>query len=459
MSTQNPQIPAFELSKEYLDFLKDSIEANESSVVYHSLKEANYVDIVTILYELNTEESKYVVNLLKPEMAADVLAEVDESDLIPFLENFTSEELSKLLDHMDSDDGADIVNQLPVQMREESIALMRNEEKSRYVKELIHYEEDVAGGLMAKELIKCNVEWTIKQCIDEIRRQAEQVEKIYSLYVVDRQNRLVGKVSLKKVILSPDRVHVADIYNDEVISVPTHLNEAEVVDIMKRYDLEAVPVVDVQNRLVGRITIDDIIDVMDDIAEEERQYMAGISEDVEENSSIWMLSRARLPWLMVGMAGGMLGARFIGVFEEDIAMVPAMAFFIPLITATGGNVGIQSSSIVLQSLYNPSIIGGKIASRLIKVFLVALLNGIVLSTLVFSINFALGTPLRLSAVVAFALLSVVLLASFMGTITPLVLNRLGINPALASGPFITTFNDLLGLGVYFTVAHFLYDFS
>ncbi|MEM9831798.1 MAG: magnesium transporter [Bacteroidota bacterium] len=449
----------FEVSPAYLEWTREAIAQDAHEVVQESMLEANAVDILTVLYELNTEESKYILKLLDKEKAADVIVEIEEEDQAAFLRNFTAEELASFIDYLDSDDGADILNRLPIQTREEVIDRMQNAERARHVKDLIRYEEDRAGGLMAKELIKVDINWNILQCIEEIRRQAEKVDKLYSVYVVDEKNRLLGKVSLKRIILSQDQTKIADIYDSEIISVPTFMEEEEIAEIMQKYDLEVVPVIDVLERLVGRITIDDIVDVITEMAEEERQLMAGISGDVEERSdSVWMLSKARLPWLVIGMVGGLLGARFIGIFEADIALVPAMAFFIPLITATGGNVGIQSSSLVVQSLATSSVFGDQLTKRLVKVLIVALINGLALGTLVLGFNLLFGEELRLAGVVAIALFSVVLLASFMGTLTPLVLDRFGVNPALASGPFITTANDLLGLAVYFSVAHLLYEF-
>ena len=449
----------FEVSPAYLDWIREAITQDAYDVVQESMVEANAVDILTVLYELNTEESKYILKLLDKEKAADVIVEIEEEDQTAFLKNFSAEELANFIDYLDSDDGADILNRLPIQTREEVIARMQNAERARHVKDLIRYEEDRAGGLMAKELIKVDINWNILQCIEEIRRQAGKVDKQYSVYVVDDKNRLLGKVSLKRIILSQDQTKIADIYDSEIISVPTFMEEEEVAEIMQKYDLEVVPVVDVLERLVGRITIDDIVDVITEMAEEERQLMAGISGDVEERSdSVWLLSKARLHWLIFGMVGGLLGARFIGIFEADIALVPAMAFFIPLITATGGNVGIQSSSLVVQSLATSSVFGDQLTKRLVKVLIVALINGLALGILVLGFNLLFGGVLRLASVVAIALFSVVLLASFMGTLTPLVLDRFGVNPALASGPFITTANDLLGLAVYFSVAHLLYEF-
>ena len=311
---------------------------------------------------------------------------------------------------------------------------------------------------MAKELISANINWTVIQAIDEIRRQAEKVEKIYSLYVVDNQERLLGRVSLKRIILSNDETLISDIYEQGIISLKTYQDEEEVAEIMQKYDLAAVPVINERGKLMGRITIDDAVDVITEQAEEERQIITGISEDIEEDDNILRLTRARLPWLIIGMAGGLMGARFIGFFEKDLALIPAMAFFIPLITATGGNVGIQSSSIVLQSLANKSMIGVNYFQRLWKVFIVAIINGLVISGIVFGFTIILGQTINLASIVAFSLFFVVLLASFMGTITPLILDKVGINPALAAGPFITTANDLLGLAVYFSTAHVLYNF-
>ena len=452
-------IVQFEVSQDYLEWIREAIREDEAGAIKESMADANAPDILTVLYELNTEESKYIIKLLDEERAADIIVDIEEDQQPQFLRNFTAAEIARFIDYLDSDDGADILNRLPIKTREEVIDKMENAEKAYHVKDLIRYEEDHAGGLMAKELIKVNIDWTVQQCIEEIRRQAENVEKIFSVYVVDKQNHLIGKVSLKKMILARDQTKVADIYDEEVVSVETYLEEEEVADIMRRYDLEAVPVVDIMHRLVGRITIDDVVDVITEMAEQERQMMSGISEDVEERSgSVWLLSRARLPWLVIGMVGGLLGAQFIGIFEQDIALVPAMAFFIPLITATGGNVGIQSSSLVVQSLANSSVFSDSLGKRLGKVLLVALVNGMALAVLVFSFNLLFGENLTLATVVAIALFSVVLLASLMGTITPLILDRLGVNPALASGPFITTANDLLGLAVYFSVAHALYGF-
>jgi magnesium transporter len=321
--------------------------------------------------------------------------------------------------------------------------------------DLLRYEENVAGGLMAKELIKVRVTWTVVQCIDEIRKQAENVDKFYAVYVVDELDRLKGRVSLRDLVLSDARKVVSELCEEDIVSVETYMDDIEVADVMRKYDLESVPVVNVQGQLVGRITIDDVVDVITEQAEEDRQLMSGISENVEEDDSIWRNTRARLPWLLIGIVGGLMNARFMGLFEAELVQITAIAFFIPLIQATGGNVGIQSSSLIVQSLANPGFIEEDFWSRITKVFSVALLNGFFLALLVFGANVLLYSEQKLSIVVSVALFSVVVFASFVGTVTPLVLNRFGFNPALASGPFITTVNDLLGLSVYFLTVHLL----
>lgn len=446
----------FELSKEYVERLRQALGEEDAQFVLDSLDGVNPTDISSLLYEFEDDESKYIIGILPIEVGAAVINDLDEDNRIKFLKTFSAEQIAAFLDYLDSDDAVDILNELPFALREQAISHIQDAEQSQYIMELLRYDEDTAGGLMAKELIKANLNWTVVQCIDEIRRQAEDVQKIYSVYVVDNRGKLLGRVSLKKIILSYDRTKIADIYDPEIISVETHMKEREVADIMRKYDLEAVPVVNLQGKLVGRITIDDIVDVITDIQEEERQLMSGISEDVEEDDSVWMLSRARLPWLIIGIFGGLLAAEFYGLFEGDIAIIPALALFTPLITATGGNVGIQSSSIILQSLANRSAFSDSLLQRLAKMFVVAIMNGLVISLLVFGLIMLLGKPLTLGLVVSIALFSVVLLSSFFGTVTPLILHKVGFNPALAAGPFITTVNDLIGLAVYFSVAHLLY---
>ncbi|HRK53232.1 MAG TPA: magnesium transporter [Cyclobacteriaceae bacterium] len=445
---------AFGLTKEYRDRFQQALDKRDDAFILKNLEGVNAADITALLYEFNSQESKYVLDLLDVEIRAEIITELDRDTRIAFFKIYQPDELIKIIDHLDSDDAADILNELPIKIREEVLAGLDKVLRMQVI-DLLRYDENVAGGLMAKELVTAHVNWTVVQCIEEIRKQVENVSKFYAVYVVDDYNKLLGRVHLQQLILTDSKTLVKDIYDPELISVQTHLEDTEVASMMRKYDLESVPVVNVYGQLVGRITIDDVVDVITEQAEEERQLMSGISEDVEEDDSIWRLTRARLPWLLIGIIGGLISVQFIGLFAIDLMRITAIAFFIPLIQATGGNVGIQSSSIVVQSLANPGFVEEGLWKRLIKVFLVALLNGFLLSLIVLAANMLLGGDNnRLFIVVSLALFTVVLVASLIGTITPLILNKFGFNPALASGPFITTTNDLLGLGIYFLTIHF-----
>lgn len=447
----------FELSVEFKDRFQQALDEQDTAFIKSTLDGVNTADISALLDEFDSQECKYVFDLLPVDVGARILEDLEEDVREAFLKEFSAKDLASFVELMDSDDGTDILYEMGVADRNEVIRQIEDEEKASNLMELLEYDEDVAGGLMAKELIKANLNWSISQCIDEIRQQAENVQKIYSVYVVDDKENLLGKVGVKNLILGKGGAKVADVYDDHIVSVETSTSEEEVASIMQKYDLEAVPVVNARGRLVGRITIDDVIDVIREMADEERQLMTGVSSVVEEDDTVWKISRARLPWLIIGMVGGLVGAQFLGFFKDEIIIVPALAFFIPLITASGGNVGIQSSSIVVQSLANPNVFADSMWKRLLKVFMVAIVNGAILSLMVFGAVILFMREQPLAATVAIALFSVVLLASFMGTVTPLLLNRFGVNPALASGPFITTTNDLLGLAVYFSIAHLLYN--
>ena len=450
----------FQLTKEYLQLLKEAVSMKDEAFITSTLVEANTADVSDILEEFDAEDSKFILDLLDVGISAEVIKGLEKDVRVRFLKIFSSEEIAKYINHLESDDAVDILNEIPLKLREETIPYIANKEKVSNIIDLLRYDEDCAGGLMAKELIKANINWNILQTIDEIRRQAENVQKLFSVYVVDDSNRLLGRVSLKSLILANESRKIEDIYESDIESVPTYMEEEEVASLMSKYDLEAVPVVNVQGQLLGRITIDDIVDVITEQAEEDMQLMSGLSTDVEDDDSVWNLTKARIPWLIIGLAGGMVAARFLGIFEAELQQITAIAFFIPLIMATGGNVGIQSSTLVVQSLANPSAFEENISKKLMKVFMVAVINGILLAILVFAFVFFLNSnDFKLATVVSFALFSVVLIASMLGTIIPLIMDRIGVNPALASGPFITTANDLVGLAVYFTVVHFLYTFS
>ena len=309
---------------------------------------------------------------------------------------------------------------------------------------------------MAKELIRVNENWGVATCIREMRKQAEDLDEIYYIYVVSDENVLLGILSLKALLLASASSRIKDIYDEEIRSVQTDTDSEEVAQIMEKYDLIVLPVIDSIGRLMGRITIDDVVDVIRDEAERDYQLASGITADVETTDSPARLSRARLPWLIIGLVGGIVVAAVIGHFEEDIKINPEMAFFIPLIAAMAGNVGIQSSAIIVQGIASNSLGLESTSRKLGKELLVSLMNGFILSGLLFLYNYFISNNLALTFTVSSSLFVVIIFAAMFGTLIPLLLHKVKIDPALATGPFITTMNDIMGLFIYFLMGRILY---
>lgn len=445
----------FELTKEYLEKIETAIEQKDEAMLMAEMEELYPADIASILLELDGEPAHYLMTLVDTETGAEILSHIEPDDRKRFIkERFTIEEIAKYVNLFDSDDAVDLLNEQTIEVREKVIALIEDREQARFILDMLHYPEDVAGGLMQKELIKVNANWTVSECVEEIRRQAEDVEKVYAVYVVDDDQKLKGIVSLKRIILARKNTKIENIFDEEIVYVETTRPAEEVAEIMQRYDLDAIPVVNTLGRLLGRITIDDVVDFITDKAEEDIQVMAGITGEAEEDDSVWDLAKARLPWLIVGVIGSLLAATVIGSFEDEFKKVAALAAFIPIMGSTGGNVGIQTSSLIVQSLAEKSGLTTSLGQRLFKIILVALVNGIIIGSLAGLYIYVSGET-QLFFVVCLSLLSVVVLASFTGTVTPLLLDRLGINPAIASGPFITTANDIIGIGTYLMIANLL----
>ncbi len=446
----------FELSIDFLEELKIAISKQDSGTLTSQLKELYEVDIALILNRLDLEESIFLYNLIEEDLKANVLLELEEDKREAILATFSTKEIAEQLDNMDSDDAADVINELPEEIQNEVLSQIEDIDQASDIADLMSYDEGTAGSLMAKELISVYAHETVSACIDEIRRQTDTVETMYAVYVVDDKEKLIGMLSLKKLIISHPLARVEEIYDADVISTKTSASSEDVAELIQKYDLVVLPVVDQFGRLVGRITIDDVVDVMREEAEKDIQRMSGITDDVDSNDSVWRLSRARIPWLLVGMCGGIVGSRIIGSYEGQIQLRPEMAFFIPLIGAMGGNVGVQSSAIIVQGLANNTLITDKIAPKLLKELGVGLINGLICSTLILGYNLLISESWALAATVSVALITVILCASFLGTFVPLMMNRFKINPALATGPFVTTLNDIIGISIYFVVGRLLY---
>ena len=446
----------FELTKDFLEILRQKIAEHETLWIQENVLVLHFADVAEILDKLSNEEAKFIYFLVDEDTQADILMELEEEVRDRFLASLSIKEIADQLENLDSNDAADILGELSEDKIQEVISQMDDDEAAEDIVDLLNYDEDTAGGLMQKEFLQAHIDWPVNRTIVELRKQAEDVEKVYNIFVVDDLNRLLGVLSLKRLLFSNVKTKIADLYQSKnIISVNTSDSAEEVAAVMEKYDLVSVPVVDYQNKLVGRITLDDIVDFIKEEADKDFQLATGITEPIERDASIWRVARARLPWLIIGLLGGTLGAKVISGFEGSITQIPALAFFIPLITAMGGNVGVQSSAIVVQSLARGTKDFGNIFHKLLREAAVGLFNGVLLASIIFVIAYFFGNA-QLGFVVSISLFTVIIFAAVIGTLIPLVLNHYKIDPALATGPFITTLNDVTGLFIYFTIGMLLY---
>ena len=439
-----------EISTEFIEEISKLIARDNSVKLQEVLINLHIADIAEILEEISLEDARKLYAIIDEEKSAEILVELDDDLREDLLAELTSKEIAEeVIENLESDDAADVIGELPEEKQEEVLSHIEDKEHASDISDLLSFPEDSAGGLMAKEFIKVNENWNTLQCLREMRKQAEHVKKVHTIYVVDNDDVLLGSMSLRRLLLAETNTPVKEILKTEIISVKATEDDEVVANIMNKYDLVVLPVVDDESKLIGRITIDDVMDVVKEEAEKDYQMASGISEDVESRDNVWTLTRARLPWLLIGMMGGMLGAEVIGIF--DIRENFELAFFIPLIAAMGGNVGVQSAAIVVQGLANDSLKMDNIFQKLLKELGVGLLNGIICSLIVLSAAFALGYGMALSLTVSISLLVVIVFAALFGTFVPLTLEKYEVDPALATGPFITTVNDVLGLFIYFLI--------
>lgn len=442
-----------EYIKLFIDKLPKRLEEGKIDKIIGTLDEMHPVDIAEVLRRVPDFNAISIIRLLNKEVRADVVAELDPEERETILEELPAIEIAEsVVKEMDSDDAADLISELSQEKQYSVINALEDTEQAQDILDLLTYNENTAGSLMAKELIKVRENWTVKQCVFELRKQAEEVEDVHTVYVVDEYDKLVGVLSLKALIINNENTAIKDISKQDIISIKATDQSKEASRIMDKYDLVVLPVINEIKQLVGRITIDDVVDVIVEEAEKDYQMLSGISEDVESSDNIWQLTRARFPWLLVGMLGGICGAFVIGFFENGVN--PALMAFIPLIVAMGGNVGIQSSALVVQGLANQTLTGS-IASKLFKELGVGIVNGILCAVLLFMVNLLIGEPMRYCLAISISLLSVIIFAAVFGTWIPLFFHKLKVDPALATGPFITTSNDIFGLILYFHICKVL----
>lgn len=445
------------MTKEYIELIKNLIEKKDSVLLQESISKLHPADIAEICSELDIEEARFLYRQLDNERAADALTEMDEDLRNELLEELPSEAIAKrFVNYMDTDDAVEIIRDMDEEKQEEVLSHIKDIEQAGDIVDLLQYDEDTAGGLMSTEMVVVNENWSMPECLKEMRRQAEELDDIYYIYVVDDDERLRGLFPLKKMVTSPSVSKVKHVMSTEVASVDVDTPIDEVTMLIEKYNLVAIPVVDKINRLVGQITVDDIMDEVREQTEHDQQLTAGLTQDIESDDTIIKQTRARLPWLLIGLFGGIGSSMLLNCFTETLGSHPEMALFIPLLAGMGGNVGVQSSAIAVQGLANNSLNPNRMFHHILKESAVAMVNATILSALVYTYNmFIYGFADIITLAVPLSLFVVIMFASAFGTFIPLVLDKMNINPAIATGPFIQIVNDLSGMTFYMLISMLL----
>ena len=447
----------FKISKELLVQIGQLIQNKNDNELEILLNDLHHADIAEIFEELDTEQATYIFKILDSEKTAEILLELEDDLREKILHNLSAKEIAEELDEMDTDDAADIISELSQSKKEEVISELEDLEHAKDIVDLLRYDEDEAGGLMGKELVKVNENWTVLTCIKEMRMQAENVTRVHSIYVVDDENRLKGRLSLKDLLTTSSKTHISEVYIPKVTFVKVNTPNVEVARIMQKYDLEAIPVVDEMGRLVGRITIDDIIDVIKEESDKDYQLAAGITQDIEAGDSVLEITRARLPWLLIGMFIELVASYVLKGNEIAFQKYSTLIIFVPLLSATAGNIGVQASAIVVQGLANGSL---KEFSKgyFKKELQVAMISGTTIALFILFYHSVMYQQYQVGLAISISIIVVILFAATLGTLVPLILNKNKIDPAIATGPFITTTNDVFGIIIYFSIARLILAF-
>jgi magnesium transporter len=447
----------FKISKELLEQVEFLIKEKNDQELEMLLNDLHHADIAEIFDELNIEEATYVFKILDSEKTAEILLELEDDLREKILHRLSPKEIAEELDELDTDDAADIIGELPESRKEQVISELEDLEHAKDIVDLLRYDEDTAGGLMGKELVKVNENWNVLTCVKEMRIQAENVTRVHSIYVVDDDNKLKGRLSLKDLLTTSTKTHISEVYIPKVDYVKVTTPNVEVARIMQKYDLEAIPVVDEMGRLVGRVTIDDIVDVIKDEADKDYQLAAGITQDVEAGDSVLELTKARLPWLLMGMVIEIFASYILKGNEDAFQKYSTLIIFVPLLSATAGNIGVQASAIVVQGLANGSL---KEFSRnyFTKELTVAMISGSIISLFLLGYHSIMYQQYQVGLAISISMIVVILFAATIGTLVPLFLYKRNIDPAIATGPFITTTNDVFGIILYFGIARMILGF-
>ena len=454
---EKDQNKKFQITDQLINEIINLVDSNDEKKLRNKFDELHHADVAEILEELHFDQATHIIKLLDSEETSDILMELDDDYREKILKNLSTKEIAEEVEELDTDDATDIIAELPEERQKKVISKIEDKDHKADIKELLKYDDDSAGGLMAKELIKVNENWAVTRCVKEMRSQASEVTRVHSVYVVDNNDKLLGRLSLKDLLVANPKSNIKSIYISKVDFVNVNDTGEHVASIMQKYDLGAIPVVDDKKKLLGRITIDDIVDLIKEEAEKDYQLAAGITQDVDVDDSIYKLSWARLPWLFLGLLGGIGAAAVMGGFEEVLLEYKILFYFTPLIAAMAGNVGVQSSAIIVQGLANNDV-KDSINNRLFKETLLSILNGIILSAFLFGFIYFWRNEIDVALAISLSLVVVIIVAGIVGTFIPLFLNKRGIDPAIATGPFITTSNDIFGILIYFLIAKLILQF-
>lgn len=457
-----------ELDESIVQQVELRLEEDNLEAAVKLILDLHPADIARLVTGLGREQALAMILQLPTIQGANVLAELDELFCADVLSEISTDRITKLLNELESDDAVDVLGNLDDTVRQRVLRVLEDREA---VQDLLQYDEETAGGIMAVEVVAVLADWTVDQATEEVRRMAEESQNMYVVFVTNHSKTLQGFVTIRRLLLSPSHALISDIMRTDIRSVTTDVDQEEVVLIMERYNLVSLAVVDDSQHLVGHVTFDDAIDVIREEAEEDYQRLSGITGDADPTDSILRITRGRLPWLSLGMLGAIFAGSVIGVYEENIQRASVLAAFIPVVMAMAGNAGIQSSAIIVQGLASGEVWSANMLRRIGKEITVAVTNGLALATIMVvgvwilfewmagnwtSLMIQAPEPLRLSITAGLSVFLVIIIAAVIGTTVPLVLDRLGIDPALATGPFITTSNDIIGLLVFFVLAAIFY---
>jgi magnesium transporter len=447
----------FKISKELIQQLEQLIQSKDDNQLEVLLNDLHHADIAEILDELDFDEATYIFKVLDSEKTAEILLELEDDLRENILNRLSPKEIAEELDELETNDAADIIAELSKGRKEEVISELQDVEHAKDIVDLLRYDEHTAGGIMHKELVKVNENWNVLTCVKEMRIQAENISRVHSIYVVDDENRLKGRLSLKDLLTTSTKTPISEVYIRKLNWVQVDTEDVEVARIMQKYDLEAIPVIDELGRLVGRITIDDIVDVIKDEADKDYQLAAGITQDVEANDSVLELTKARLPWLLIGMVIEIIASYALKSNELAFQRYSTLIIFVPLLSATAGNIGVQASAIVVQGLANGTL---KEFSKqyFSKELTVAMISGTIISLFLLLYHSIMYQQYQVGLAISISIIVVILFAATLGTLVPLFLHKNKIDPAIATGPFITTTNDVFGIILYFGIARLILGF-